>query len=99
MKFLSQQFYLADSIYFDVFGQKLLNRDFLVMVMIAIIIGIPVTWYLASSWLENFVYRIEIKWWIMLLTGTGFLMVSLLTVTYQSWRAASRNPLDILRHE
>ena len=77
----------------------LLNRDFLVMVMIAIIIGIPVAWYLASSWLENFVYRIEIKWWIMLLTGTGFLMISLLTVTYQSWRAASRNPVSSLRYE
>jgi putative ABC transport system permease protein len=77
----------------------LLNRDFLVMVLIAIIIGIPVSWYLASSWLENFVYRIEIKWWIMLLTGTGFLMISLLTVTYQSWRAASRNPVSSLRYE
>jgi putative ABC transport system permease protein len=77
----------------------LLNRDFLVMVMIAIIIGIPVTWYLTRSWLENFVYRIEIKWWIILLTAAGFLIVSLLTVTYQSWRAASRNPISSLRYE
>ncbi len=77
----------------------LLNRDFLVMVLIAVIIGIPITWYLASSWLENFVYRIEIKWWLMLLTGAGFLVVSLLTVSYQSWRAASRNPISSLRYE
>jgi putative ABC transport system permease protein len=77
----------------------LLNRDFLLMVLVAILIGIPVTWYLADSWLENFVYRIEIKWWIMLLTGTGFLVVSLLTVTYQSWKAASLNPVTSLRYE
>jgi len=77
----------------------LLNMDFLLMVMVAIVIGIPLTWYLANSWLENFVYRIEIKWWIMLLAGTGFLVVSLLTVTYQSWKAASRNPVSSLRYE
>ncbi len=77
----------------------LLNRDFLVMVLVAVLIGIPVTWYLAQSWLENFVYRIEIKWWIMLLTGAGFLLVSLLTVSYQSWKAASRNLVSSLRYE
>jgi putative ABC transport system permease protein len=77
----------------------LLNRDFLVMVLIAIIIGIPFTWYLTSRWLENFVYRIEIKWWIMVLMGLGFLLVSLITVTYQSWKAASRNPVSSLRYE
>ncbi len=77
----------------------LLNRDFLVMVAIAILIGTPVTWYLARSWLENFAYRTEIKWWIVLATGAGFLMVSLLTVSYQSWRAASRNPVSSLRYE
>jgi putative ABC transport system permease protein len=77
----------------------LLNRDFLVMVMVAIVTGIPVTWYLVRSWLENFVYRIEIKWWIILLTGAGFLMAALLTVTYQSWKAASRNPVSSLRYE
>ncbi|MCK5462138.1 MAG: FtsX-like permease family protein, partial [Bacteroidales bacterium] len=77
----------------------LLNRDFLVMVLLAVLIGIPVTWYLADSWLDNFVYRIEIKWWIMLLTGLGFLIISLLTVTYQSVMAASRNPVSSLRYE
>ena len=77
----------------------LLNRDFLMMVLVAILIGIPVTWYLADTWLENFVYRIEIKWWIMLLTGLGFLIISILTVSYQSWKAASRNPVSSLRFE
>ena len=60
---------------------------------------IPATFYLANSWLENFVYRIEVKWWIMLLMGLAFLIVSLLTVTYQSWKAASRNPVTSLRDE
>jgi putative ABC transport system permease protein len=77
----------------------LLNRDFLVMVLITILIGIPVSWHLVGSWLENFIYRIEIKWWIMLLTGAGFLVVSLLTVTFQSWEAALRNPVSSLRYE
>ncbi len=77
----------------------LLNRDFLVMVLVAILLGIPATFYLANSWLENFVYRIEVKWWIMLLMGLAFLIVSLLTVTYQSWKAASRNPVTSLRDE
>jgi putative ABC transport system permease protein len=77
----------------------LLNRDFLAMVFTSIIIGIPLAWYLAGSWLENFVYHIEIKWCIMLLTGLGFVLVSLLAVTYQSWKAASRNPVSSLRFE
>jgi putative ABC transport system permease protein len=77
----------------------LLNRDFLMMIVAAMIIGIPISWYLTRSWLENFVYRIEIKWWILLLTGMAFLLISLFTVTYQSWKAASRNPVSSLRYE
>ncbi|MCK4745929.1 MAG: FtsX-like permease family protein, partial [Bacteroidales bacterium] len=77
----------------------ILNRDFLFIILIALLAGIPVALYLIRSWLQNFVYHIRIDWWIPVLTGAGFLIVSLLTVSYQSWIAATRNPVKSLRYE
>jgi putative ABC transport system permease protein len=77
----------------------LLNRVFFIMILLALAVGIPVAWYLIRAWLQNFVYRIDIEWWIPILTGTLFLLISLLTVNYQSWVAAARNPVKSLRYE
>jgi putative ABC transport system permease protein len=77
----------------------LLNREFIQLILLSLVIGIPLAIYLLDQWLRNFVYRIDLQWWIPVLTGLGFLLISLLTVTYQSWAAAARNPLASLRYE
>ena len=77
----------------------LLNREFIIMILLALSVGIPAALYLVGKWLQNYVYRIEMDWWITVLMGLGFLLISLLTVSYQSWKAASRNPVQSLRYE
>ena len=77
----------------------LLNREFLIMILLALVAGIPLAWYLVKSWLQNYVYRIELEWWVPALVCIGFLVISLLTTSYQSFITASRNPVDSLRYE
>ncbi len=77
----------------------LLNRELFFMILMAVLAGIPIAWYLVSSWLRNYAYRIDIDGWIMGLTGLGFMVLSMLTVSYQSWMAARRNPAKSLRYE
>jgi len=52
-----------------------------------------------NKWLENFAYKTALSWWIFVLAGLIALIVALLTVSWQSWRAASRNPVEALRYE
>jgi putative ABC transport system permease protein len=77
----------------------LLNKDFVKWVVIAILISAPVALILMNKWLENYAYRTEISWWIFALAGLLALVIALLTVSWQSWRAASRNPVEALRYE
>lgn len=56
-------------------------------------------WYAMSKWLENFAYKTELSWWIFALAGALALGIALLTVSWQSWRAATRNPVEALRYE
>lgn len=77
----------------------MLNKDFVRWVGIAFIVATPVTWLAMGRWLENFAYRTEINWWIFLLTGLLALGIALLTVSWQSWKAATRNPVEALRYE
>jgi putative ABC transport system permease protein len=77
----------------------LLNRDFVIRVSIAFIIAIPIAWYAMNKWLQSFAYKTELKWWIFALAGIIALGIALLTVSWQSWRAATRNPVDSLRYE
>ncbi len=76
-----------------------LNKDFLLLVAIAFIISCPVAWYSMHKWLLGFVYKTELRWWIFALTGIISAGIALITVSWQSWRAATRNPVDALRHE
>jgi ABC-type antimicrobial peptide transport system permease subunit len=78
---------------------KLLTRDFTLLVIISFIITAPIAWYIMRKWLENFVYRIDISPWIFILAGIMALVIAWLTVSYQSIRAAFRNPVDALRYE
>jgi putative ABC transport system permease protein len=77
----------------------LLNRDFVKWVVIAFAIATPVAYYIMNKWLENFAYKTELSWWIFALAGLLALGIALLTVSWQSWRAATRNPVDALRYE
>jgi len=77
----------------------LLNKDFLTWVVIAFTIATPISWYLMHKWLQNFAYKTELSWWIFALAGILALGIALLTVSWQSWRAATRNPVEALRYE
>jgi len=77
----------------------MLNRDFVKWVAIAFVIATPVSYYAMNKWLENFAYKTNLSWWIFALAGVLALGIALLTVSWQSWRAATRNPVEALRYE
>lgn len=77
----------------------LLNQDFIKWVVIAFIIAAPVAYYAMYRWLESFAYKTNLSWWIFALAGLLALGIALLTVSWQSWRAATRNPVEALRYE
>jgi len=77
----------------------LLNRDFVKWVAIAFVLAAPIAWYAMHKWLENFVYKTELSWWIFALAGLLALGIALMTVSWQSWKAATRNPVEALRYE
>ena len=77
----------------------MLNKDFVKWVAIAFVIASPVAYYAMNKWLENFAYKTNLSWWIFALAGLLALGIALLTVSWQSWRAATRNPVEALRYE
>lgn len=77
----------------------LLNQNFIKWVAIAFIIAGPVAFYVMHKWLQNFAYKTSLSWWIFALAGMIALLIALLTVSLQSWRAATRNPVEALRYE
>ncbi|MBL7828850.1 MAG: FtsX-like permease family protein, partial [Saprospiraceae bacterium] len=77
----------------------LLAKDFLKLVLIAILLASPLAWYLMRDWLNGFAYRIELQWWIFAIAGTLALMIAFLTLSVQSVKAALTNPVQSLRPE
>jgi len=77
----------------------LLTANFLWPVALAIVIATPVAWYCMHAWLQDFVYRVSVPWWIFGLAGLGAIGIALLTVGYQAVRAALTNPVEKLRGE
>ena len=77
----------------------MLNKDFIKWVIIAFIIATPIAWFAMHKWLENFAYKTTLSWWIFALAGILALGIALLTVSWQSWKAATRNPVEALRYE
>jgi putative ABC transport system permease protein len=77
----------------------MLNKDFVKWVAIAFVIATPIAYYAMHKWLENFAYKTELSWWIFALAGLLALGIALLTVSWQSWKAATRNPVEALRYE
>lgn len=78
---------------------SLLNKGFIRWVVIAFVIATPVAWFAMNRWLENFAYKTNLSWWIFALAGLLALGIALLTVSWQSWKAATRNPVEALRYE
>jgi putative ABC transport system permease protein len=77
----------------------MLNKEFILLVTISILVATPIAWYGIHKWLQSFAYRIEVSWWIFALAGIITITIAFLTVSWQSWRAATRNPVEALRDE
>ena len=77
----------------------MLNKNFVKLVLIAFIIACPIAWYALHKWLQNFAYKTTISWWIFAAAGAVALIVALLTVSFQSYKTASKNPVEALRYE
>lgn len=78
---------------------QLLSKDFVKLVLISLLIAIPTAHYFMHNWLQNYQYRTELSWWIFAMAGLAALMITLLTVSFQSVRAALANPVKSLRSE
>jgi len=78
---------------------SMLNMDIVKWIALAYIIAAPLAYYAMNKWLQNFAFKTELSWWIFVLAGLIVLGVALLTVSWQSWKAATRNPVEALRYE
>lgn len=77
----------------------LLSKDFLKLVLIALVLAIPIAWYLMNEWLKDFAYRVDIQWWIFLIAAISAIIIALLTMSFQAIKAALANPVKSLRTE
>jgi len=77
----------------------LVTKDFLKWVLMANLIAWPLAWYVSHKWLQNFAYHINIHIWIFLISGALAFVIAVLTVSFQSIRAAVANPVEALRYE
>ncbi|MCB0706353.1 MAG: ABC transporter permease [Saprospiraceae bacterium] len=77
----------------------LLSKDFLKLVILALVLAAPIAWYFMKNWLDSFAYRIDIEWWVFAITGILALFIAFLTISYQSFRAALANPIESLKSE
>lgn len=78
---------------------SLLSKDFIKLVLIALMIATPIAWWTMNKWLENFAFKITVQWWMFAFAGLGAVTIALLTVSYQAIKAAIANPVDSLRSE
>lgn len=77
----------------------MLNMEFVKWIMVSLLISIPVVFYFMQRWLEGFAYRIRLGWWFFVFSGALAVIVTLLTISWHTWRIASKNPADCLRYE
>jgi putative ABC transport system permease protein len=77
----------------------MLSRDFIKLVLIAIVIASPLAWYAMNYWLQDFAYRIHIQWWVIALAGAAAIIIAFVTISFQSIKAALTNPVKSLRSE
>jgi len=77
----------------------LLNKDILRWVLIAFIIATPISYYFSQRWLQNFAYETNLSWWIFILAGLLAVGIAIITVSWQTYKASRRNPVESLRYE
>lgn len=77
----------------------LLSKDFLLLVLIALFLAVPIAWYGMNKWLQNFAYSVDIHWWIFAISAIAVILIAFLTVSFQSVKAALTNPVKSLRSE
>ena len=77
----------------------LFSKEFTWLIIIALVLAIPLAWYFSNSWLAGFEYRTPVHWWVFLVAAVSALVISWLTIGFQSVRVAFRNPVDSLRDE
>jgi putative ABC transport system permease protein len=78
---------------------QMLSKEFVVLVILSCLVAIPVSYYFLHAWLQRYEYRTEMAWWIFVVAGAGALLITLLTVSFQSIKAAVANPVRSLRSE
>ncbi|WP_422858125.1 ABC transporter permease [Flagellimonas sp. S174] len=77
----------------------LLSKDFIKLVGIAILIAVPFSWYAMRQWLNNYAYKINVEWWVFVLSGLIALLIAIFTISFQAIKSATRNPVKALRTE
>ena len=77
----------------------LLSKDFVLLVLIAVVIAAPLAWIGGNKWLESFAYRTAVSWWVFALAGLLMIFVALITLSFQTIKAAVANPVKSLRTE
>ena len=77
----------------------LLSKDFVKLIIIAIAIAIPVAWYVMQQWLQGFAYRITIQWWLFVIAAVLTIGIAIMTIGFQSLKAAMANPVDSIQNE
>ena len=78
---------------------RMLNKEFLILVLVALAIATPIAWYAMNKWLSDFAYRVDISWWVFVVAGIIALGIALLTVSFQSLKAALVNPVNSIKSE
>jgi putative ABC transport system permease protein len=78
---------------------QMLSKDFIKLVVIAIIIASPLAWWAMNKWLQDFAYCIHIQWWVVAIAGSGAILIAFVTISFQSIKAALTNPVKSLRSE
>ncbi|MFT5215039.1 MAG: putative ABC transport system permease protein [Glaciecola sp.] len=78
---------------------SLITRDFLKLILFGIAIGTPISWYFMTKWLADYEYRINMPWWVFIITAVLIISISIITVSFESIRAAIANPIRSLRNE
>jgi len=78
---------------------RLLSKDFVFLVLIALVLAAPLAWYFMDGWLQKYTYRTDLSWWIFAAAGAGALAITLLTVSFQAVKAALMNPVKSLKSE
>ncbi len=77
----------------------LLLKDVIIIIAVSSIIAVPLSYFLLQNWLNNYAYRIDIDWWILVLPLIIVCLIAIITVSWQSYKAASGNPVRALRYE